>query len=405
MLLAVAALVALAAPAVAQVYKWVDEKGRTHYGEKPPEGVKATEVGVTPPPPAQPPSAPTGLEGEGRSSRSASASSASARSAHEATRQAARSGAARARMRRGAPARLERLEEHDPASTDRNAKGERVYLEDKDRPAAIASGSAADRGELRADEAPSRRCCRAASRCCSRAATSATATSAPRPPAALRAAVGTAPPRVALVLGSGGPRGFAHIGVLKVLDEEGIRPDLVIGSSVGAMVGALYAAGLDAKQLERLAYEINVMEFFEFRMLDRRPRHRPRGAGLRERRASHGAPIERLKMPFAAAATRERDGELVIFNRGDTGLAVRAASASPGQFEPVRIGDEHYVDGDEASPVPIRAARKLGAQVVIAVDVSAYLKDTPPSAPQDWVDQGRAAREAGGAPRRARPTC
>lgn len=191
-------------------------------------------------------------------------------------------------------------------------------------------------------------------------------------------------PRLALVLGSGGPRGFAHIGVLKVLDEEGVRPDLVIGSSVGAMVGALYACGLDARALERLAYEINVMEFFEFRQL---------GGGLATGRAvqdyvnSHvgGETMEKLKIPFAAAATRARDGQLVIFNRGDTGLAVRAASASPGQFEPVTIGDERYVDGDEASPVPIRAARQMGARAVIAVDVSAYEEDTPPGAPQDWV--------------------
>jgi NTE family protein len=191
-------------------------------------------------------------------------------------------------------------------------------------------------------------------------------------------------PRLALVLGSGGPRGFAHIGVLKVLEEAGVRPDLVVGSSVGAMVGALYACGLDAKQLERLAYDINVMEFFEFRTL---------GGGLATGRAVqdyvnshvHGETMERLKIPFAVAATRASDGQLVVFNRGDTGLAVRAASASPGQFEPVTIGGERYVDGDEASPVPIRAARQLGAKTVIAVDVSAYEEDTPAGAPQDWV--------------------
>lgn len=191
-------------------------------------------------------------------------------------------------------------------------------------------------------------------------------------------------PKVALVLGSGGPRGFAHIGVLKVLEEEGIRPDLVIGSSVGAMVGALYAGGLDAKALEKLAFEINVMEFFEFRTL---------GGNLATGRAVqdyvnsrvNGVTIEKLKIPFAAAATRERDGQLVIFNRGDTGLAVRAASASPGQFEPVTIGNERYIDGDEASPVPIRAARQMGAHVVIAVDVSAYASDTPATAPAEWV--------------------
>jgi NTE family protein len=204
-----------------------------------------------------------------------------------------------------------------------------------------------------------------------------------------------APPRVALVLGSGGPRGFAHIGVLKALEEAGIRPDLIVGSSVGSMVGALYASGISARELEQLAYQINVLEFFEFRML---------GGGLASgatiqdyvNARVHGAPIEKLQIPFVATATRASNGALVLFNSGDTGLAVRASGASPGQFEPVRIGDDTYMDADEASPVPIGAARKLGAQVVIAVDVSAYAQDTPPSAPREWVakDERRAHQVA-----------
>ena len=202
-----------------------------------------------------------------------------------------------------------------------------------------------------------------------------------------------AAPRVALALGSGGPRGFAHIGVLKALEEGGIHPDIIVGSSVGAMVGALYAAGMSAADLERLAYEINVLQFFEARML---------GGGLATGSAIqdyvnarvHGKPIEQLKIPFVATATRTSDGKLVLFNSGDTGLAVRASGASPGQFEPVRIGDDLYVDGDEASPVPIRAAHRLGAKVVIAVDVSAYAEDTPKTAPNEWVvKDARRARQ------------
>jgi NTE family protein len=96
-------------------------------------------------------------------------------------------------------------------------------------------------------------------------------------------------------------------------------------------------------------------------------------------------PIESLQIPFVAAATRLSDGKLALFNRGDTGLAVRAASASPGQFEPVKVGGDAFIDGDEASPVPIHAARELGAQVVIAVDVSAYLEDTPQGVPREWI--------------------
>lgn len=208
-----------------------------------------------------------------------------------------------------------------------------------------------------------------------------------------------AAPRVALVLGSGGPRGFAHIGVLKVLEEAGIKPDLVVGTSVGAMVGALYAAGHSARDLERMAYDINVLEFFEWQLMT---------GGLATGRTLQAymnhhvkdKPLESLGLPFVVAAARQRDRELVLFNRGDTGLAVRASSASPGQFEPVRVGPETYVDGDEASPVPIRAARQLGARVVIAVDVSAYLETTPPGAHPEWVrkDERRARQVAAEAP-------
>lgn len=200
-------------------------------------------------------------------------------------------------------------------------------------------------------------------------------------------------PRVALVLGSGGPRGFAHIGVLKALDDAGIRPDLVIGSSVGSMVGALYAAGMSGRDLERLAYEINVLEFFEFRSLTG---GLATGATIQNyvNGKVDSRSIEELKIPFVAAATRLADHKLALFNHGDTGLAVRASGASPGQFEPVRIGDQLYVDGDEASPVPIHAARELGARFVIAVDVSAFAEDTPNTAPREWIEKDeRRARQ------------
>jgi NTE family protein len=204
-----------------------------------------------------------------------------------------------------------------------------------------------------------------------------------------------AAPRVVLVLGSGGPRGFAHIGVLKALEDGGVRPDLIIGSSVGSLVGALYAAGYSARDLERLAYQLNVLEFFEFRVLGG---GLASGAAVQDFVNSHvkGRTIEQLPTAFAAAATRLSDHKLVLFNRGDIGLAVRASGASPGQFEPVQIGDDLYVDGDEASPVPIHAARMLGAKVVIAVDVSAYLDDTPANVPREWVvkDERRARQIA-----------
>lgn len=191
-------------------------------------------------------------------------------------------------------------------------------------------------------------------------------------------------PAVALVLGSGGPRGFAHVGVLKVLEEAGIKPDLIVGASVGAMVGALYAGGMDAAELEREANGIDMLDFFEWRSLTGGiSTGSVTQSWVNERVADR--PLEALRIPLVVTATRVRDNSLVLFNRGDTGLAVRASSASPGQFEPVRIGSEMYVDGDESSPVPIRAARMLGARVVIAVDVSAYPETTPPDVPAEWV--------------------
>jgi NTE family protein len=172
-----------------------------------------------------------------------------------------------------------------------------------------------------------------------------------------------------------------------------------VGASVGAMAGALYAAGFKATDLERMAYDIDIFEFFEWQHLTRTP---ATGRALQSYVNRHvkNRTIENLGMQFAATATRLTDRSLMIFNRGDAGLAVRASSASPGQFQPINIGGVDYVDGDEASPVPIRAARQLGAKVVIAVDVSAYLETTPQGVPREWVvkDERRARQVAAEAP-------
>jgi NTE family protein len=200
-------------------------------------------------------------------------------------------------------------------------------------------------------------------------------------------------PRIALVLGSGGPRGFAHIGVLKVLEEMGIHPDLIVGSSVGSMVGVLYAAGYDARELERLATGLNMLRFYEPREMLKKPATgAPIQAFVDEK--VRDRPLEALGIPVGVAVTRLSDRKLVIFDRGDAGLAVRASAADPDNFEPVRIGGEMYADGDELSPVPIRAARAMGARFVIAVDVSAYADTTPPGVPQAWIDKdARRARQ------------
>lgn len=195
------------------------------------------------------------------------------------------------------------------------------------------------------------------------------------------------------MLGSGGPRGFAHIGALLALEEAGIRPDLVVGTSAGALVGALYASGKTPGELESMAREVNVLDFFEVRMVTG---GLATGLAVQDYVNRHVGDrrIESFPMAFAAVAAREGTSQAVVLNAGDAGGAVRASSASPGQFAPVGIGGERLVDGDEASPVPIRAARQLGAKVVIAIDVSAHLAATPPGVPAEWMrkDERRAAQ-------------
>ena len=143
---------------------------------------------------------------------------------------------------------------------------------------------------------------------------------------------------------------------------------------------------MSAAEIEKLAYSLNSLELFELKTLFGRP---ATGSKVQDFVNKHlqGRVIEELPVAFAAAATRVRDSSLALFNRGDTGIAVRASAASPGEFEPVRISGEAYVDGDVASPVPIRAARRMGARVVIAVDVSAYVQKTPAGVPAAWVEK------------------
>ena len=194
-------------------------------------------------------------------------------------------------------------------------------------------------------------------------------------------------PRLALVLGGGGPRGFAHVGVLKVLEANGIQPDLVVGASVGSLIGALYAHGLSAAEIEKIALAIDPKRFIGVSTSGLSGN----GAALEDfiRELTHGKPLQGLKRKLAVTAARRDNNVLAVFTQGNTGAAVRASSATPGQFAPVRILGVEYHDGDEAQPVPIRVARDLGAEVVIAVDVSAYLERTPAEAPEAWRTRDR----------------
>ncbi len=205
-------------------------------------------------------------------------------------------------------------------------------------------------------------------------------------------------PRIALVLGAGGPRGFAHIGVLKVLEENGIEADLVVGASVGAMIGALHADRMPAAEIEQIAIDLDPKRFIG---ISTRGLAGDGGAietFINER--TGGKPLDAFKRKLAVTVANRGDNTLTVFNRGSTAAAIRASSATPGQFAPVRIRGVEYYDGDEAQPVPIRVARDLGARVVIAVDVSAYVQAIPPQAPASWAtrDRARAAKVAEQAP-------
>jgi len=185
-----------------------------------------------------------------------------------------------------------------------------------------------------------------------------------------------APPkkiRIALALGGGAARGFAHIGVIKALEAQGIYPDIVVGTSAGSVVGALYAAGNDGFALQRVAMDMDEATISDWAIpLFGKVSGVLKGDALQAyvNKAVHNAPIEKLKLPFGAVATDLNSGQPILFQRGNTGQAVRASSAVPGVFQPVRIGSRTYVDGGLVAPVPVRFAREMGADFIIAVNIS-----------------------------------
>lgn len=181
------------------------------------------------------------------------------------------------------------------------------------------------------------------------------------------------PIRIGLALGGGAARGFAHIGVIKVLEAQGIVPDVVAGTSAGSLVGALYAAGNNGMALHRLALDMDEASISDWSVpLFAQATGVLKGEALQSyvNQTVHGAPLEKLKIPFGAVAADLNTGEAILFRRGNTGVAVRASSAVPGVFQPVKIGTHTYVDGGLVSPVPVRSAREMGADFVIAVNIS-----------------------------------
>ena len=179
------------------------------------------------------------------------------------------------------------------------------------------------------------------------------------------------PPRIGLALGGGAARGFAHIGVIQVLEEAGIRPAVVTGTSAGSVVAAIYASGKSGLQLQQVAESMEeagmadwTLPLFSRGMLRGEALARYVNTQVRSRL------IEDMPVSLGIVATDLNSGQSVIFQRGDTGTAVRASSAVPAVFQPVLIAGHEYVDGGLVSPVPVRAARAMGAELVIAVDIS-----------------------------------
>lgn len=177
-------------------------------------------------------------------------------------------------------------------------------------------------------------------------------------------------PVVALVLGSGGARGYAHIGVIEVLEQQGIHPDFIVGTSAGSIVGSIYASGKTAAELHDIALNLKPNDVRDVNVSLKGFFNGQKVENYINRQVNN-TPLQNLKIPMYVVATELKNGEKTVFNYGNTGQAVRASTAIPSMFVPTKIGDTEYVDGGLVSPVPVQVARDLGADIVIAVDILA----------------------------------
>jgi NTE family protein len=192
--------------------------------------------------------------------------------------------------------------------------------------------------------------------------------------------------KIAVVLGAGASKGFAHIGVLKILESNKIPIHMIVGTSVGSVVGSFYAYGYDAFQLQKLSFTIEKGDIVDLTIPDN---GFIKGDKLEEfvNKTVKNTPMEKLSLPFYAVATDVQTGQEMVFGRGNTGMAVRASCSIPGVFRPVKIGERMYVDGGVVSPVAVEVAKKFGADIVIAVDISAAADRTLPENTVDTILQ------------------
>jgi NTE family protein len=187
------------------------------------------------------------------------------------------------------------------------------------------------------------------------------------------------PARIAVVLGAGASKGFAHIGVLKVLEAQKVPIHMVVGTSAGSLVGSIYASGKSAFEMQAIAMKLEKDHVIDYDWKIWK------GGLIKGEKLENfinqivgNAPIEKLKIPYYAVATNAGTGKETVFARGNTGMAVHASCSVPGVFQPVVIGKDSYVDGGVVSPVPVDVARRYGADVVIAVDISGGISNVAP---------------------------
>ncbi|NNP72381.1 esterase [Acinetobacter defluvii] len=193
-------------------------------------------------------------------------------------------------------------------------------------------------------------------------------------------------PVIAIALGGGGAKGFAHIGVIKVLESHGIKPKIVTGTSAGSFVGSIYASGKTPYQMQQIALQLKESDIRDL-TLNRQ------GIVLGEKLQNYvnnyvaNKPIEKFPIRFAAVATRLDNGKKAEFIKGNAGQAVRASCSIPNVFVPTTIGNTKYVDGGLVSPIPVQTAKNMGADIVIAVDISARPSGSQPMNMWGLLDQ------------------
>ena len=200
----------------------------------------------------------------------------------------------------------------------------------------------------------------------------------PQPPAK--------PAKIAVVLGAGASKGFAHIGALKVLASHRVPISMVVGTSVGSFVGSLYAYGYNPYELQTIAFAVQKDDIADYIIPDNGFIKGEKLENFVNQKVKYTT-IDKFKIPFYAVATNIQNGEEAVFGRGNTGRAVRASCSIPGVFNPVLIGGKAHVDGGVVSPVAVDVARRYGADVVIAIDISSSLSAAAPAGTFETIMQ------------------